>query len=79
VKTTIKEIKIMHKEVLSSIDGVSLFPVIAILVFFVFFIALLIYVIRMDKTKIDEMASLPINDRLSATNLSQISLNGKSE
>ncbi len=69
----------MHKEVISSIDGVSIFPVIAILVFFVFFVILVVYVIRMDKNKIDEMASLPIDNENPPKYYSKISFNGKSE
>ncbi|MCB0836404.1 MAG: hypothetical protein KDE26_15920 [Bacteroidetes bacterium] len=69
----------MHKEVLSSIDGVSLFPIIAILVFFVFFMFILVYVVKMDKKEVEELASMPINDPEEAQYFSKISLNGKSE
>ena len=69
----------MHKEVLSSIDGVSIFPVIAIIIFFIFFAILLIYVVRMDKKKIDEMASMPIDQVSTPKYYSKISLNGKTE
>ena len=51
----------MYKEALTSLEGVSIFPIIAILIFFVFFVALLIYVIRMDKKIVDEMASIPLD------------------
>ncbi|MEO0898937.1 MAG: hypothetical protein AAFY71_21175 [Bacteroidota bacterium] len=50
------------KEVLRSIDDVSLWPVVAILIFFTFFTVLLIYVIRMKKEEVNTLASLPIND-----------------
>ena len=69
----------MYKEVLSSIDGVSIFPVIAILVFFVFFVLLVVYVIRMDKSKIEEMASLPVEKPTTPKYYSKISLNGQTE
>lgn len=51
----------MYKEALTSVEGVSIFPVIAILIFFVFFVVLLVYVIRMDKKAVHEMASIPLD------------------
>lgn len=50
------------KEVLRSIEDVSLFPVISILIFFTFFIGLLVYVISMKKTEVAEIASIPLAD-----------------
>jgi len=50
----------MYKETLRSIDGVSLFPVIAILIFIIFFLLVLFYTFRMDKRQILEYASLPL-------------------
>ncbi len=48
------------KEVLRSIEDVSLFPVISILIFTTFFAILLIYVIRMKKKDVAELASIPL-------------------
>lgn len=50
------------KEVLRSIDDVSLFPVVAILIFFTFFIGLLIYVIGLKKNEVADMAAIPIRE-----------------
>ncbi|MDX2247581.1 MAG: cbb3-type cytochrome c oxidase subunit 3 [Bacteroidia bacterium] len=66
----------MYKEVLRSIEDVSLFPIIAILVFVIFFVLMLIYVIRMDKSSVETMASLPLK---SSEVTSEISLNGKAK
>ena len=52
----------MYKETLRSIDGVSLFPVIAILIFVIFFLVVLYFVIRMDKNKVQEFSSLPLEN-----------------
>lgn len=52
----------MYKETLRSIDGVSLFPVIAILIFVIFFLIVLYFVIRMDKNKVQEFSSLPLEN-----------------
>ncbi|GAB4409789.1 MAG: hypothetical protein OHK0039_13670 [Bacteroidia bacterium] len=62
----------MYKDVLRSIDGVSLFPVIAIVIFLIFFVLLLIYVIRMDKKEVSSLASIPLDeDHLTGTPISQ--------
>ena len=50
----------MYKDVLRSIDDISLFPVIAILIFFVFFAIILVRVIRMDRKKVDILSSIPL-------------------
>jgi len=42
----------MYKETLRSIDGVSLFPVIAIIIFIVFFLIVLFFTFRMDKKQV---------------------------
>lgn len=47
------------KEVLRSLEGVDLFPIISIIIFMVFFVGLLIYVIRLDKRQVKYMAALP--------------------
>ncbi|MEM7513691.1 MAG: hypothetical protein AAF388_22385 [Bacteroidota bacterium] len=57
----------MYKDVLRSIDDISLFPVIAILIFFVFFILLGIRVVKMDKKHVNKMAGLPLEEEESTT------------
>lgn len=47
------------KEVLRSLEGVDLFPIISIVIFMAFFLGLLIYVIRLDKQRVQYMAELP--------------------
>ncbi|HET6992609.1 MAG TPA: CcoQ/FixQ family Cbb3-type cytochrome c oxidase assembly chaperone [Bacteroidia bacterium] len=47
---------------LTSITGVGIFPLISLLVFFIFFIALGIYVIKADKEKIKYLSHIPINE-----------------
>lgn len=51
----------MYKETLRSIDGVSLFPVIAIIIFIVFFLLVLFFTFRMDKKHVFQFASLPLD------------------
>jgi hypothetical protein len=50
----------MYKEVLRSISDVSIFPVIAFVMFFTFFILLTVYVFKMDKKEVSVMAGLPL-------------------
>ena len=60
------------KEHAASIDGVSIYPVISLLIFFFFFVALLYYVKKMDKNKVEEIRNLPLDlqDQVAETNLS---------
>ncbi|MEL6253298.1 MAG: cbb3-type cytochrome c oxidase subunit 3 [Bacteroidota bacterium] len=63
----------MYKETLRSIDGVSLFPVIAILIFVIFFLIVLYFVIRMDKKRVQEFSALPLeNETNTSTRLKQV-------
>lgn len=66
------------KETLSSIDGVSLFPIIAIVLFMVIFGLIVLYALRMDKNRVNEMASMPLaeDEPLIYRNVSS---NGKSK
>lgn len=51
----------MYKEILQSIEGVEIYPIISLIVFVVFFIVVTIRLIRMDKNYINEMKQLPLN------------------
>ena len=50
----------MYKDVLSSIEGIDIYPIISLLIFVVFFAGLIIWVARMDKNKLRELAALPL-------------------
>lgn len=50
----------MIKEYLQSIDGVSVYPIISLIVFVVFFAALLVWVFKVDKNYIRKMENLPL-------------------
>jgi cytochrome c oxidase cbb3-type subunit III len=47
---------------LETISGVSIFPLISLVIFFVFFVVLLWYVIKMDRKKIDILSNMPLDD-----------------
>jgi cytochrome c oxidase cbb3-type subunit 3 len=42
--------------------GVSLYPVVSLLIFTIFFAGVMIYSARMDRKKVDAMKHLPFND-----------------
>jgi hypothetical protein len=52
----------MYKNVLQSIDNIAIWPVISFVIFFSFFICLLWWVFTTDKTFIDKMKGLPIDN-----------------
>jgi hypothetical protein len=44
---------------LEGISGVSIYPMFSLLVFFIFFVVLIYFVVRMNKTTIQELKSMP--------------------
>ncbi len=52
----------MHKEVLRSIDGIEIYPILSLAIFGLFFVAMLIWVIKVDKKYIHDMSELPLSD-----------------
>ena len=53
----------MYKEALRSIEGIQIYPLISLAIFGLFFISLIIWVIRVDKEYIAKMSNLPILDK----------------
>lgn len=47
---------------LTTIDGVSIFPIISLLIFVLFFAVMITRVVRMKKNYIAEMGALPFED-----------------
>lgn len=50
------------KHNLESIDGVEIYPMISLLVFFIFFAGLIWWVIRVDKKYISDLEQYPLFD-----------------
>ncbi len=42
---------------------IDIFPVIAFLIFMIFFLGLFVYVLRLDKREVNEMAAMPLDDQ----------------
>ncbi|WP_221393850.1 c-type cytochrome [Dyadobacter sp. NIV53] len=47
---------------LESIPGIEIFPLISLLIFFIFFVSLIIFVFSLDKKAIRQMSNIPLND-----------------
>jgi cbb3-type cytochrome oxidase subunit 3 len=43
------------------INGIDIYPIISLIIFVVFFTAMLVYVMKMKKSSIDEMKNLPLD------------------
>lgn len=50
------------KHHVETIAGIEVFPLISFLIFFIFFVGLLIYVLRSSKEYIAEVEQLPLED-----------------
>ena len=51
----------MFNHYLQTIEGVGIYPIFSLLVFFIFFVVLLIWMFRADKNHMDKMSSLPLD------------------
>ncbi|MBU1099274.1 MAG: hypothetical protein KKA84_02635 [Bacteroidetes bacterium] len=56
----------MFSNYLSTIDGVSIYPIVGLILFFTFFVGAILWVLRIDKEYITVMENLPLdnNDKL---------------
>ncbi len=52
----------MEKNVLQSISGVAIFPIISFAIFFLFFLGLAVYVLFVNRRHVDTMSQLPLTD-----------------
>ncbi len=51
----------MYKNVLQSIEGVGIYPIISLLIFFGLFTAVLIWFFKADKNHLKRMADMPLD------------------
>lgn len=59
----------MYKEVLRSIEGVDVYPIISLTIFGLFFTILLLYVWKVDNHFINEMKQMPFQDEKDSSSL----------
>ena len=53
------------KQYAESIEGIHIYPMISLVIFFLFFVVLLYYVKKMDKAKVKEISRIPLDDAAS--------------
>ena len=51
----------MYKQILESIDGIGIYPIVTLIMFFVFFIVMILWLFNMDKTYLKNMAKMPLD------------------
>ncbi|MFN5347609.1 MAG: CcoQ/FixQ family Cbb3-type cytochrome c oxidase assembly chaperone [Bacteroidota bacterium] len=52
----------MFKQYLEQITDVGIYPMFSLLVFFVFFTALIVYVVKANKEELNEISRLPLSN-----------------
>ena len=50
------------KKYAESMDGINIYPMISLVIFFLFFVVLLYYVKKMDKTRVKEISRIPLDE-----------------
>ncbi len=50
------------KHNLESIDGVEIYPIISLLLFFTVFVIMIVFVLKLPKGKIEEVSQLPLDN-----------------
>jgi len=50
------------KHHLTSIDGIEIYPIISLVIFFTFFVGMAIYIMRSDKGRREEIKNIPLDD-----------------
>lgn len=51
----------MYKNVLQSIEGIDMYPIISLLIFCAFFVSLGVWIVRVKKGYLQEMSALPLD------------------
>ncbi len=52
----------MFKNYLKGIDGIDIYPILSLVAFFLFFMAMIIWLYRADKGQLEELSRLPFNE-----------------
>ena len=52
----------MYKDVLRSIEGIGIYPVISFVIFFAFFIVVFMYIMTVNKEMVSKMSNLPLGE-----------------
>ena len=52
----------MFKEVLQSIEGIEFYTIVSMLILILFFIGMILWLVKVDKKYIKHMSELPLNE-----------------
>lgn len=50
------------KQYTETLQNAEIYPIISLLIFFVFFVVLTVYVLRMNKAKVKTLSEIPLHD-----------------
>lgn len=53
----------MFKQFISGVEGMDQYLIFSMVVFIVFFVGVLIYVVRMTKDEVDTLSNIPLTDK----------------
>lgn len=59
----------MYKDVLQSISGIDVYAIILLTIFILFFIIIIVRLLRMDKNYLKKMEQLPLESETNSQNL----------
>lgn len=54
----------MYKNVLENIGGIEIYPLISLIIFFFFFVFIIIWLFKLDKSYLNKMSGLPLEDSI---------------
>lgn len=54
----------MFKNYLQGIEGIEIFPVIGLILFFIMFVLIIVWVLKIDKKYLQRMKELPLDSEL---------------
>lgn len=58
----------MYKEILQSIEGIEIYPLISLFIFLALFAVITIWILRLDKRYVKKMETLPLEDSIDSGN-----------
>jgi cytochrome c oxidase cbb3-type subunit 4 len=62
----------MYKEILQSIEGIEIYPLISLFIFLALFAGITIWIIRLDKKYVKKMEILPLDEGAESENNKQM-------
>ncbi|RPI13833.1 MAG: cbb3-type cytochrome c oxidase subunit 3 [Ignavibacteriae bacterium] len=52
----------MFNQIFENIEGIEIYPIISFVIFFLFFIAVTVWIFRMDKSYVKQMEVIPLDE-----------------